>query len=158
MEPSSTFDLQKHIEQGVEAIVADTLKATLKNVTIVNEDAENVLLSVCADGWSGAGSAAELSAVHQLLTGAVKVGSDASLTMNLTEGSSFTGCIDGSITNASGALVSTEAGSVTLTLDDSSVWTLTGDSYLTAFHGDASNILSNGYTVYVGGAALSGTN
>ena len=25
------FDLQKHIEQGVEAIVADTLKATLKN-------------------------------------------------------------------------------------------------------------------------------
>ena len=27
----SNFDLQKHIEQGVEAIVADTLKATLKN-------------------------------------------------------------------------------------------------------------------------------
>lgn len=27
----SSFDLQKHIEQGVEAIVADTLKATLKN-------------------------------------------------------------------------------------------------------------------------------
>ena len=31
MENSTTFDLQKHIEQGVEAIVADTLKATLKN-------------------------------------------------------------------------------------------------------------------------------
>ena len=27
----TNFDLQKHIEQGVEAIVADTLKATLKN-------------------------------------------------------------------------------------------------------------------------------
>ncbi|MBO6159416.1 MAG: radical SAM protein [Firmicutes bacterium] len=28
---NETFDLQKHIEKGVEAIVADTLKATLKN-------------------------------------------------------------------------------------------------------------------------------
>ncbi len=28
---NDTFDLQKHIERGVEAIVADTLKATLKN-------------------------------------------------------------------------------------------------------------------------------
>ena len=26
-----SFDLQKHIEQGVERIVADTIKATLKN-------------------------------------------------------------------------------------------------------------------------------
>ena len=28
---SETFDLQKHIETGVERIVADTIKATLKN-------------------------------------------------------------------------------------------------------------------------------
>ena len=28
---NNTFDLQKHIEQGVEKIVADTIKATLKN-------------------------------------------------------------------------------------------------------------------------------
>ena len=28
---NDTFDLQKHIERGVETIVADTLKATLKN-------------------------------------------------------------------------------------------------------------------------------
>ena len=31
MENRNSFDLQKHIEQGVEAIVAETLKATLKN-------------------------------------------------------------------------------------------------------------------------------
>ena len=28
---NESFDLQKHIEQGVEKIVADTIKATLKN-------------------------------------------------------------------------------------------------------------------------------
>ena len=37
-------------------------------------------------------------------------------------------------------------------------WTLTGDSYLTEFNGDAANIISNGYTVYVNGTALTGTN
>ena len=31
MKQTEHFDLQRHIEQGVEAIVADTLKATLKN-------------------------------------------------------------------------------------------------------------------------------
>ena len=32
---SETFDLQKHIETGVERIVADTIKATLKNCCII---------------------------------------------------------------------------------------------------------------------------
>jgi hypothetical protein len=35
MENRNSFDLQKHIEQGVEAIVAETLKATLKNPRII---------------------------------------------------------------------------------------------------------------------------
>ena len=93
-----------------------------------------------------------------MLKGAVKVGSDSSLSMNLSEGSSFEGCIDGQITNASGSTVSTEAGSVSVTLDGTSTWTLTGDSYITEFNGDAANIISNGYTVYVNGTALGGTN
>ena len=59
---------------------------------------------------------------------------------------------------ASGATVSTEAGTVTVTLDSTSTWTLTGDSYITEFNGDAGNIISNGCTLYVNGAALAGTN
>ena len=131
---------------------------TLSGVSIVNEDAENVLLSVCADGWSGGSNVAALNAIGQVLKGAVKVGSDSSLSMNLSEGSSFEGCIDGKITNASGSAVSTEAGSVSVTLDGTSTWTLTGDSYIYEFNGDAANIISNGYTVYVNGTALGGTN
>ena len=131
---------------------------TLENVTITNEDSGNILLSVCADGWSGGSNTATLNAVNQALKGAVKVGSDSTLTLNLTEGSSFDGSIDGSITNASGATVSTDVGTVSVTLDGSSTWTLTGDSWITEFNGDAANIISNGYTVYVNGAALSGTN
>ena len=131
---------------------------TLSGVTITNEDAENILLSVCADGWSGGSNIATLKAIAQKLIGAIKVGSDSTLTLELTDGSSFEGCIDGKISNASGATVSTEVGTVSVTLDDSSTWTLTGDSYVTEFNGDASNIITSGYTLYVNGVALTGTN
>ncbi len=131
---------------------------TLENVKITNEDSDNILLSVCADGWSGGSNIATLNAIKQVLKGVIKVGSDSTLTLNLTEGSSFEGSIDGSITNASGTTVSTETGTVSVTLDSTSTWTLTGDSYITSFNGDAANIISNGYTVYVNGVALTGTN
>ena len=130
---------------------------TLTNVTLVNEDGENVLLSVCADGWSGGSNIATLNTIREALSGTILVGSDSTLTLNLTDGSTFTGCIHGSITNAKGTTVSTEVGTVHVTLDSTSTWTLTGDTYITSFTGDASNIISNGYTLYVNGTALSGT-
>ena len=130
----------------------------LEGVEIVNEDADNILLSVCADGWSGGSNIATLKAVAQQLSGAIKVGSDSNLTLELTNGSSFEGCIDGSIVNAKGETVSTETGAVSVNLDSTSTWTLTGDSYITEFNGDAANIISNGYTLYVNGVALTGTN
>ena len=131
---------------------------TLAGVKITNNDSANVLLSVCDDGWSGGSNIATLNASNQTLTGAIKVGDNSTLTLNLTDGSSFEGCIDGDITNASGATVSTEAGTVSVTLEGGSTWTLIGDSYVTSFTGDASNVVSNGYTLYVGGTALTGTN
>ena len=131
---------------------------TLEGVEIVNEDEENILLSVCADGWSGGSNIATLKAIAQKLVGAIKVGSDSSLTLELTDGSTFEGSIDGVITNAKGETVSTEVGTVSVTLDSTSTWTLTGDSYVTEFNGDAANIISNGYTLYVNGVALTGTN
>ena len=130
---------------------------TLEGVEIVNEDEDNILLSVCADGWSGGSNIATLKAIAQKLVGAIKVGNDSSLTLELTNGSTFEGSIDGAITNAKGETVSTEVGTVSVTLDASSTWTLTGDSYVTEFNGDAANVISNGYTLYVNGVALTGT-
>ena len=130
---------------------------TLNDVKITNGDSEQVLLSVCDDGWSGAENNAELYASAQTLEGAILVGSNSQLTLTLSGGSSFTGSISGSITNSKGSVISTEVGTVSLTLDDTSTWTLTGDSYITSFTGDASQIISNGYTLYVNGVALEGT-
>ncbi len=127
---------------------------SLSGVTIKNEDSANVLLSVCDDGWSGGSNTATLNASQQTLNGAILVGNNSSLTMNLTDGSSFTGSVSGNIQNASGTSVSTEVGTVAVTLDETSTWTLTGDSYVTSFTGDASQIIANGYTLYVNGVAL----
>ncbi len=131
---------------------------TLSGVSITNKDSENVLISVCDDGWSGGGNVATLNASSQKLSGAILVGSNSELTLNLTNGSSLKGYVSGKITNASGTTVSTEVGTVSVTLDGSSTWTLTGDSYVTEFNGSASRVISNGYTLYVNGVALKCTN
>ncbi len=131
---------------------------TLNGVAITNNDAANVLLSVCDDGWNGASNQAEFNAANQVLTGTVLVGSNSTLNLTLTDGSSLTGSVSGEISNSRGETVSTEVGEVNVTLDSTSTWTLTADSYITSFTGDASQIIANGYTLYVNGTALEGTN
>ena len=44
-----------------------------------------------------------------------------------------------------------EGGTVAVSLDDSSTWTLTGDSYVTSFEGSMDNVNLNGYTFQRGG-------
>ena len=127
---------------------------TLSDVALVNEDDQNVLISVCDDGWSGAGNVATLNATDQVLEGDVLVGSDATLTLNLTEGSSFEGAVSGEIENSRGETVSAEVGTVVVNLDDTSAWTLTADSYVTEFNGDLANVDLNGFTLYVNGEAV----
>ena len=130
-----------------------TAVISLNGVKIVNEDSDNILLSVCADGWSGDNNIATVNASAQTLEGTILVGSDSELTLNLTDGSSFTGTIDGNITNAKGETVSTEVGIVAVSIDKSSTWTLTADTYITSFDGDISSVNTNGYTLYVNGVA-----
>ena len=125
---------------------------TLEGVTLVNEGGD-VLLSVCDDGWSGASNIAELNAVNQALTGTILVGDNSTLTLTLTDGSTFEGTISGEIENTKGETVSTEVGTVSVTLDETSTWTLTADTYITEFNGDVANVITNGYTLYVNGGA-----
>ncbi len=123
---------------------------TLTGVELVNEGSD-ILLSVCDDGWSGAGNVATLNAVNQALTGTILVGDDSTLTLNLTEGSTFEGAISGEIENAKGETVSAEVGDVTVTLDATSTWTLTADTTISAFEGDLENVNANGYALIVNG-------
>ena len=127
---------------------------TLNGVKLVNDDPAKVLISVCADGWKGAGNKATLNAVSQQLEGTILVGSDSELTLTLTDGSTFTGSIGGNITNAAGNIVSNETGKVDVTLGDGCTWNLTADTYITSFTGDASRVKHNGHHLYVNGKEL----
>ena len=128
---------------------------TLNGVTLNNEGSD-ILLSVCDDGWNGASNIAELNADAQSLTGTILVGDNSTLKLSLTNGSAFEGNISGEITNAEGTQVSTETGAVSVSLDETSTWTLTADTYITEFSGNAGNVIGNGYTLYVNGAVLEG--
>lgn len=129
----------------------------LNGVTINNTDSSGVLLSVSADGWSGASNIAMLNASGQNLTGKILVGNDSTLMLNLTNGAAFYGVVDGNITNASGNTVSSEIGNVSVSLDDSSKWYLTADTYISSFEGNAANIINNGFNVYLNNSILEGT-
>jgi len=126
---------------------------TLTDVELVNEGSD-ILLSVCDDGWSGASNIAELNAVGQALTGTILVGDNSTLMLSLTEGSSFEGMFSGEIINSKGDTISTVVGNVSVTLDETSTWTLTGDTYITEFNGDLSQVDMNGYMLYVNGEAV----
>lgn len=129
----------------------------LNGVKLTNEDAANVLISICDDGWNGGNNKATFNAKAQDLVGAVLVGNNSTLALNLSEGTTFEGYVNGNIVNASNQTVSTEVGTVAVTLDNNSTWTLTADSYVTEFNGAAANVIANGHTLYVKGTALTGT-
>ena len=126
----------------------------LSGVSITNLDSSDILLSVCDDGWSGAGNTAVLTASDQELYGTMLVGSDSSLTLELKDGSYFRGTVSGDIVNGKGETVSEDIGFVSVVIDSSSTWSLTADTYISEFHGDVSSVISNGYTLYVNGEAL----
>ena len=89
----------------------------------------------------------------QELSGNILVGSNSTLTLNLKNGSSFSGSISGNITNAAGDVVSTETGTVAISIDADSTWTLTADSYVTSIEGCMDNVNTNGYVLYINGVA-----
>ena len=119
---------------------------TLKDVafTLANDVFLRVEGNSSSRGWGteGAnGGDVTLTADSQEFTGNILVDEISSLALTMKNGTSYEGAI-----NPDG-----DGGTVDVTLDDNSTWTLTGDSYITSFDGDASNITANGYHLYVNG-------
>lgn len=119
---------------------------SLKNVafTLANDTFLRVEGNSSSRGWGTQGANGGdviLNAGQQKLEGNILVDSISSLEFSMTDNSTFTGAI-----NPDG-----EGGTVNVTLDDTSTWTLTADSYVTSFTGDLTNVTANGYHLYVNG-------
>lgn len=124
-----------------------TTTLTLSNVTFSN--ASSALITVEANSsWGTSGSNGgnlTFNASGETLTGAVVVDSISTLTLKLSNSSTLTGAINNANT----------AKSVSVTLDSTSTWTVTANSYVTTLSDSAgvsgayiTNIVGNGYNVY----------
>lgn len=99
------------------------------------------LLRVSAGRWGKDGKnggKCTLICSDQKLEGTIYVDDISSLTIDL-KNTEFTGSINGD-------------SEVSVTLDPSSKWTLTEDSYVTSFSGDLSAVKANGHKLYVDGS------
>ena len=117
---------------------------TLSDVAITNEDEEGVFLRAAAAGWGNEGSNGghvTLQAQDQMISGDLLVDEVSSLNLYLHGNSDMESAV-----NSEG-----EAGQVYVEIDDGAVWTLTGDSYITALTCDEDAVDLNGYKLYVSG-------
>lgn len=122
---------------------------SLTNNKFVNSsDGDFMRIEAAAWGTSGSnGGDVTLKLSNQDVEGDIIVDSISSLTMNMTDGSTY-----------KGALNNANKGTVKLTLSADSTLTLTGDTYvksLTDADSTYSNINFNGYKLYVNGTDIS---
>lgn len=135
-----------------DTIFVTNIKATisLTNNKIINNDSTGAFLRIQSGKWGRSGSNGgdvTLNANNQTINGDIFVDNISTLNMKLTNGSNYTGKINGNNT----------AKNITLSLDSTSKIKLTGDTYVTTLE-DAdssySNINFNGYKLYVNGIAI----
>ncbi len=104
----------------------------------LSEDGKLLIVSEGRWGKDGRnGGNCVLNAESQLLKGNVEVDDISTLEMNLHK-STFEGSIQGE-------------GTIEITMDAESSWTLTSDSSISTLNGDVSGLNLNGYTLYVAG-------
>lgn len=135
-----------------DTIFVTNTKATisLTNNKIINNDSTGAFLRIQFGKWGRSGSNGgdlTLNANNQIINGDIFVDNISTLNMKLTNGSNYTGKINGNNT----------AKNITLSLDSTSKIKLTGDTYVNTLE-DAdssySNINFNGYKLYVNGIAI----
>lgn len=123
----------------------------LKNVHLTLAPHSKLLLVAGnngARGWGQVGSnggVCQFNLTEQRVSGNIQVDSISKLHMNITEQSLYKGAINTNGTKAP----------VTVTIDGSSTWTLTGDSYIAKLKGSLNRIHFNGHTLYINGVAVS---
>lgn len=135
-----------------DTIFVINTKATisLTNNKIINNDSTGAFLRIQSGKWGRSGSNGgdvTLNANNQTINGDIFVDNISTLNMKLTNGSNYTGKINGNNT----------AKNITLSLDSTSKIKLTGDTYVTTLEdvdSSYSNINFNGYKLYVNGIAI----
>jgi len=121
-----------------------TTTISLSNVELSYSDDSSVFIDLSADSWGTEGKNggnATVNLSNQSASGDIVVDDVSSLVLTLTNGSDYTGAIDSA----------NSSGTVSVSLEEGSTWTLTGDTYIDSFNGDLDSINFNGYKLYING-------
>jgi|GEM_PF-713178 len=133
-------------------ITNTTAVINLENNKFVNNtdasDYDAIFLRATTGKWGNSGSnggEVTLNATDQNIKGDFYADSISTLAINLTSGSYLLGAVNSE----------NDAKSVSVSVDDDSVWVLTSDSYVTSFSGTASKtVYGNGHKLYVNGTEV----
>lgn len=121
-----------------------TIELTDVDLSLANDVVLKVAGNETSRGWGTKGSnggKCTFIATDQTLEGNIIVDEISTLDLTMKEGSVFNGSI-----NQEG-----NEGEVKVTMDSTSKWVLTGDTYITEFNGNRNNIVNNGFKLYIGG-------
>ncbi len=123
---------------------------TLSDVDITTNETDGYIFNVTGNsasrGWGTAGAngaQAEITLSAQTLEGDIRVDTVSTLTLDITNGSSFTGTVNIEDNEQGGTAVDDNA---VITIDSDSTWTLTGDCTITSIENNGT-IDYNGYTI-----------
>ena len=121
----------------------------LEGVALSISDENALLRTVGSDDSRGqdsgkTGSDCAIIAKNQTLRGDIILDAFSSISLTLRGETEYTGTINTANT----------ARAAKVTLEEGATWTLTGNAYLTSFTGRVGDIVTNGFTVYVNGVAL----
>ncbi len=123
------------------------ISLTNVELTLGNDTLLTIAGNDASRGWGTAGSnggTATFTADNQTMSGNITVDDISTLTLTMKNGTSYSGAI-----NPDGQT----KGTISVTIDSASTWTLTGDSYVTEFNGNISQVNANGHHLYVNGTA-----
>ena len=123
-----------------------TTEINLSDVSLTNASDSNDFMVLSADSWGNTGKNGGNATVNfssQEAEGDITVDTVSSLNLSLKDNSTYTGAVN-----------SANEGKVKVTIDSGSVWTLTGDSYISSLDGSLSQINLNGYHLYVDGVEV----
>ena len=121
-----------------------TTEIDLSGVDLTNADDSDDFIIISEDSWGKSGSNGghvTLNLDAQTAEGNAVVDSSSDLALSLANGSSYTGAVNNSNSGAE----------ITVSVEEGSTWTLSGDSYITSFDGDLSSVVTNGYHLYING-------
>ena len=121
-----------------------TVELTNVALTLATDTLLNVSGNTSSRGWVTQGSNGgdcTFIATDQVMSGKIRVDNISTLDITLQQGTQFTGSIN----------TENMSGTTRVTLDNSSQWVLTGDSYITEFKGDLSQIETNGFKLFING-------